>query len=429
MSPSIDISNANKGGDPSGVHGGQQLLSGSVMTTAGVPVTNLYGLRRWRAALADALNAEAHIVCSVDSHAFGQNANGNNTSLNTDRAADNQLGWVGQLRKRFALTYGDPGEGFIFVANSSDSRITEGGSPVAFAAPTQSPSVSITNRRLTSGSMTLTFTVPTGCTRVIVGQANFAGNVSSTWTLNAVSQGSISTLTGTGVPIYTTLTVVAGQAVVITGPASGNDTFLNFTFRTAQTSGVVVHNIGVGGRAAWVLQGGVFSGLVATNNGTTFYSAAEQTANIQACYKHAGASAKGLFILYSGTNEQALQTTTGLFGGVTPAIMAQGVQQVVQQVAADGWCTLLVGPPQSGSELGGAGTQPLTSYSAALKAVAAANDHCAFIDVSDLWGLDKLAASNAGLRDAGSSHPTRAGYGDLARAVYRVLDMVVPVGN
>jgi hypothetical protein len=95
------------------------------------------------------------------------------------------------------------------------------------------------------------------------------------------------------------------------------------------------------------------------------------------------------------------------------------------------WCALLVGPPPSGSEA--IGNTPLAEYTTALQQIAAQTDHCAMIDIADLWGGNtataKLATSNAGLRDAGSSHPTRAGYGDEACAIYRVLTAAMPLGK
>jgi hypothetical protein len=422
----------NNGGNVPGAAIASPAISGLPQSLSGMPVTNPNGLRRWRGRRAGAFGWDCPIVCTVDSHTFGQLANGNNSSLNTDRAADAQLGYVGQLRNLFAQTYGAPGEGFQFPANVADSRITEGGSPAFFGAHGQSPSVSLINRRLTSGAMSLTITVPTGATRVRFTQANFAGNNSSTWTLNGVAQGAVNALTGTGIPITTGfLPVVAGQPVVITGPASGNDTFLGFEWRTAQTFGVPIHGLGVGGQTQWRLQGGVFNGQVGTADGINFYTAAEQLANNRACYQFTG-TPTGLLIIYTGTNEQGLQLgAAGLNNGVTPTIMGQGVQFMVNNAVADGWCCLLVGPPASASEILTGSFLP--AYTAQLQQIAAGTDHCAMVDISDLWGGDSSAAktltSNAGLRDPGSSHPTMAGYGDIALALYRVLTDTVPLGN
>lgn len=431
----VDYSNFAKSGidtaGPTGMNVLQPVVSGAVESVAGVPITNPYGLRRWRAAFADALNAEAPIVCVGDSHTFGQNANGSNTSTAADNVTDAVLGWPGQLRKLLAMTYGDPGEGFIFPSQTQDSRVTIAGGGV-FLAPGQAQSIMIHNMGLVGLAQTITVTVPTGATRMLVVQANVSGGNSGSWQIGGVAQGNISTLTGTGVPITTYLPVAAGNVITLLGPSSGRDTFLAVGFRTAQTTGVPVHRIGVGGQTQSLMLGGGFNGVLGTNDGTNFYSTAAQQANVSACYKWAGA--KGLVVVYFGTNEQALQQgAAGLNNGMTPALFTQGVQLAVNQIAADGWCSLLVGPPPSGSELQAAGAHLLPDYTAQLQSIAASTDHCAMIDIADLWGPDtaaaKLATSNAGLRDAGSSHPTRAGYGDIARHVLRVLDTVLPVGN
>jgi len=404
-----------------------QALQGRVGSVAGVPVTNPFGLRRWRASLADALSTDAPIVCVGDSHTFGENANGSLTANPGDNAVDSVLGWVGQLRTLFALTYGAAGEGFWFTNPAKEGRVVNSGGST-FSGPGQAAGPMRQNFRLQTGN-TLTMTVPTGATRLVVVQANLAGNVSSSWSLNAVGQGSISSLTGTGIPIVTTLAVVGGQPVVITGPASNADTFQAFAWRTAQTSGVPIHREGVGGNTQPNMRGGVYSGQLGTTDGSSFCTNAEQLARVQSHYLWAGA--RGLVVMYTGTNEQSLQNTAGIDGLVTPAIMQASVQFAVTQIVSDGWCALLIGPPPSASELLGA--FPLSSYSASLQAIAATTDHCAFIDVADLWGgddsADKLLTSNAGLRDPGSSHPSRAGYGDIARNVYRVLNSLVPVGN
>jgi hypothetical protein len=338
---------------------------------------------------------------------------------------------VGQLRKLLAMIYGDPGEGLWLPSNTSDSRITLGGTPTAFDNPGQAPCIMRYNMRLTSASQTITVTVPTGATRMMVVQANAAGNNSSTWSLNGASQGAITTLTGTAVPKLTYLTVVAGQPVVITGPSSGNDTFIALGFRTAQTTGVPVHRIGASGQTQWNMQGGAFNGVGGTADGSTTYTTSNQQANVKAHYSWAGA--RGLLIMQFGTNEQSLQLgTAGLNNGITPALFAAGVQFAVNQAVADGWCVLLLGDPPSASENVNAGAQPLTAYTAELQSIAAATDHCAMIDFADLWGRGsaaKTATSTAGLRNVSDSHPTRAGYGDEARAVHRVLTTLVPIGN
>lgn len=409
----------------------QQSNQGTVSSVAGVPVTNPYGLRRWRAALADAFNAEAPIVCIGDSHTFGQNANGSDTSGPGDSGPDSAINYCGQLRSLFGLTYGFPGEGSWIPNPAQEGRIASAGGGSTFSGFGQANAWLRNNWRFTANTQTLTLTVPTGVTRMMVVQANRAGDVSSTWSLNAVGQGAISALTGTGVPLLTYLNVVAGQPVVITGP-TGADVILGLGFRTAQTNGVPVHRMGCGGYAQGNMLGGVYNGILGSTNGVNVNSIAAQKAYTQSHYIWAGA--KGLVILYWGTNEQSLQLgSAGNNNGVTPAIFATGLQTSLAQIIADGWCALMVGPPPSGSENQTPGAALLTSYWSVMQSIAASTDHCAFISMGDLWGgdnaTDKAATAAAGLRNAGDSHPTRAGYGDIARNLHRVLNNLTPVGN
>jgi hypothetical protein len=407
------------------------------VSLAGIPVTNPRGLRRWRAALADAQNNIAPIVAGYDSHSFGQNSNGSNTSNPGDSQADAQMGYVGQLRNLFALMYGNPGEGFILPNPAQEGRmVASGGS--TFSAPGQAVAALRNNYRLGNGN-TLTFTPPAGITQLGVVQTNHAGDAALSWTLNAVAQGNITAPTGTGIPSITWLTVVGGQQVVISGPAAGTNSIYGFVYSTGNVSantalknGVAVHRVGCGGYTLQNMIGGVYNGSPGTIDGVSFFTAAAQLAYAQAHYIWAGA--KGLFIMYGGTNEQTLQNgVAGANNGVTPALFLASIQQIVGQIVSDGWCVLMVGAPPSGSENLVAPALPLTSYWSAMQQVASSTDHCAFVSIGDYWGGDdannKALTAAAGLRDAGSSHPTRNGYGDLANMLYRVLTAEVPVGN
>jgi len=409
-----------------------QLDSHSASLLAGVPITNPNGLRRWRAALADGLNAEAPIVCVGDSHTFGQNANGSMTANPSDNAADSQLNYVGQLRQLLSRTYGDPGEGFILSNPARDNRVVAVGGGT-FSSPGQAVSIIHNNYRLTANSQNLTIAIPTGngITRLGVIQSNNSGDAAVTWSQNGNSMGNVSAVSGSGVPFNTYLAVNPGDSIVITGPASGQNTILGFSFRTTQTAGVVVHRIGAGGYTQGFMLGGDYNGQLGTLDGSSFFTTGQQQANVSAHYTWAGA--KGLVLIMYGTNEQTNQLgSAGLHNGITPTIFQSGLQTTVNQIVADGWCALLVSPCPSGSENHTVGAAPLTSYATAMKTVAAITDHVACIDIGDLWGTGSTAvtaASAAGLRDAGSSHPTRSGYGDEARNIYKVINATTPLGN
>ena len=409
---------------------------GKITTVAGVPVTNPYGLRRWRACLADAENNLASIVCVGDSHVFGQNANGSDTSNPGDSAADGQMGWVGQLRNLFAITYGNPGEGFIMPDPAADSRmVASGGS--TFSGYNQAVGPMRHNYRLTSGA-TLTFTPPAGTTQLGVIQTNHSGDAQLTWTMNGVGQTAPTAPTGTGVPSLVWVPFTGGQTAVFTGP-SANNTVYGWVYSTGQVSantalknGVSVDRIGSGGQTQGIMLGGDYNGALGTYDGVGSFTTPQQQAYVQGHYIWRGS--RGLLIMYFGTNEQSLQLgSAGLNNGITPAIFQAGLQLAVAQAVSDGWCVLLVGPCPSASENQTMGAALLTAYWAIMQGIAATTDHCAFVSIGDLWGGDtsaaKLATSNAGLRNAGDSHPTRAGYGDIARNLYNVLSDLVPVGN
>lgn len=395
--------------------------SGNPQTLAGIPITKPTGLRRWRAALAAAKFGEAPICCGVDSHTFGQFADGTNNTDATANLTNAVRGYVGQLRSLFAQTYGDPGEGFLMPNYSAEGRITQGAG-VATNAP--HPAVLRRHAYLSPGgypNATLTYTVPAGVFFLGLILENTAGLTSPTWTKDGAIQGAWTTLDNTGGMNFTYHGVAPGQVVVIKGDNTTSANVIGLVARTARV-GVPVHRMGVGGITQSEMLGGSFNGVLATVDGSTIWTAPQQQAYVRAHYKWE--PSKGVVIIMAGTNEQSLQLGSAGYGnGITPAIYAQGLTTTVQQIAADGWCTLLVGPCPSGSENVTAGAAPLTSYKAQMQAVATANDHCSYIDIADAWGLSAAAAYAAGLRDQTSSHPTYKGYGDEARLIHRVLTL------
>lgn len=434
MSGPIDFSNFAKNSyDPTAPVADQLGVSGTSMSMAGVPITNPSGLRRWRAALADALFAEAPIVVGGDSRVYGQNANGSLTFTPADGRADAPLCFAGQLRSLFAQQYGDPGEGYISPVGDLDSGAVVAGSGFAFTGHGQAGSLLRRNWRLPPAASTITLiAAPSNVTRVQTILSSHTGEAAGQFQINGGTVTSLGFGTSDDVPSLKSTAVTSGQVFNAANNAGGNVTYLGFCLRTAQTNGVPVHRIGVPGNTIGDWQGGVFNGVYGTYDGSTFSTAAEQTIAIRAMYKWN--PTPGLLIVHTGGNEQSLQATANTIGcGVTPAIFKVGVQNVVNTAVSDGWAVLLIGPNASGSELAGAGIQPSTAYSAQLQAIAATTDHCAYLNVDDLWGgSDQTAkdnAFNAGLRDHFSAHPFRKGYGDIARHLHRVLSMVTPVGN
>lgn len=430
---SIDLSNFAKAGDPSSVHVPAPGITGPSMSVAGVQVTNLGGLRRWRVALADALNAEAPIVFGGDSRVYGQFADGVNAFAPSNGRADAPWSMPGQLRSLFAQQYGDPGEGFQFVNGVYDSAAVVAGAGFAYVNPGQSAGILRQNWRLPQTSATITgIAVPANVTRAQVILSSNPTETNGLYQINGGSQVSLGFGTNDNVPSLKTVAVTSGQVLNTIFNAGGNVTYLGFSLRTALTGCVPVHRVGIPGNTIWDWQGGIYNGQIGTYDGTNFYTAAQQTMMIRAMYKWN--ATPGLLIVHSGGNEQTNQiATAGIGCGCTPALFKLGVQNVVNQAVADGWCVLLLGPNPTGATETPAPAQPGTSYTAQLQSIAATTDHCAFIDMAELWGgpgaQQVLNAYNSGLRDQFTAHPSRKGYGDLARNLFRVLSSSVPVGN
>lgn len=404
-------------------------------------ITNPDGLVRWRQALAGAFFGQAPICYVGDSHTYGEwwdgstNQTGNATALLKSPAA--------QLRDLFAASYGATGEGFVFP---SDSRVTSGGG--VSTGVYSGPSVIRNNRLFTSASHTLTLTIPAGITRlgsICANRTNETGVLSVT--RNGVATTSV-TPDDSNTPSVTEFVCSPGDVFVFTGENSKSHTTLGFTFGTSQTVGVPVHRMGQMGYTVPTMGGGSENGVLWKNSSTLLSDAQVQT-NIRAIYKWqevVTGGGKGVVIIQFATNEQSKQLdSSGQHYGITPDLYGEALTTIVQQIADDGWCSLLVSPCPSGSELTTTGAEPLTSYAAEAKAVALANDHTAFIDIADLWGggfdpytgelvssAEKAAAiaaaATAELRDPTSSHPTPKGYGDYARFIYRALTSMAP-GN
>lgn len=429
----IDFSNfAKSAADPALERGGHTQASGAEMTSAGVPVTNLYGLRRWRAALADSLNAPATIVVGGDSRVYGENANGSVTFTVTDGRADAPLCFAGQLRSLFAQRWGDPGEGYVFPDGVLDNAVVNAGTGFTFLQPGQASGMLRRNWRLSTAAGTSTLiAAPANVTKIGILMSNHAGEAAGQYQINAGGAVSLGFGTSTDIPTSHSVAVTAGQVLNLVNNAGGNVTYNGFLLQTALAGGVPVHRIGVPGNTIWDWQGGVFNGQVGTYDGSTFYTVPQQIQQIRAMYGFA--PSPGLLIVHTGGNEQSNQGSSGGIGcGVTTAIFKAGVQQVVNTAVTDGWCVLLMGPNASGSEIFD-GRVPATAYSAVLQGIASTTDHCAYVDINDLWGGSDQAsmdnAFNAGLRDHFSAHPTRKGYGDIAQHLYRVLTTAIPVGN
>lgn len=387
--------------------------------SSGVPssptVVASSGLRYFRALKDQCRYGRADVFCIGDSLTYHQGADGvNGTGSNT---TDALRGWSGQLRQRYALRFGDPGEGFIFSGTSGfDSRVTQTGSPANFAqyGPNRHSS-----RLLNGTGQKLTITIPSPAEgwqspikRLGVIQANQSGDTVATWTKNGVGQGSVgSALSGDGTYRLDYLSVDPGDVVDVNAPSTTQTYISGFVLATSQTNGLAFHRMGIPGYVVGDALGGQTSGVLSL-------SSANQTKAIQSIYKWAANPA--LLIIAFLTNDAFNQSGTGATGGITPAIYGQWVKQVADQFISDtGGSVLLLGNPRNPNAL----TSPYgeSAYIDQLENIATANDHYSVFDVASVWGTATQAAA-LDLQFSGSVHPNLKGYSRMAASLYSVLE-------
>lgn len=372
----------------------------------GINVTNPRGLRRFSAAIGDALFSRIPIICVGDSVTFGQGADNINSGNNIP---DNTQGYVGQLRTLMNTLYGTtPGEGYIF---NTDSRVTFTGAQTganAYSGPLRH------STRLLSGQ-TYSFTVPSGVSTLRVVQANNSGDVTGSYTKNGGGSVALTTLTGTGVSITTDIAVANGDAIVISGPASAQ-TYITGLVLINGTAGVAVHRVGISGYVIGDAIGGQTSGTLNLTSG-------QQTSAIKKHYDWE--PTPGLLTIAFGLNDQSFNATGGTTAqaGVTAAKYQTWLQAFCTQAVADGWCVLIVG--ENHNPTPGTGDTE-AQYAAARKAVAQATDHVAAVELADVFG-SASAASTLGITVTSSVHPSRKGHGYYARLLANLL--TTPFGD
>jgi lysophospholipase L1-like esterase len=380
---------------------------------------NPQGLRRWRAALGDALFSKVPIVCVGDSITAGQG--GDNNLLTFSNVPDNTNAWVGQLRSLLGISTGtSAGEGFIF---SDDSRVTQGGG--VFSNNWACTPLRHGPRLLHGSGFTLAITIPSGVTALGVIQANqtqaFSSAGSNLADVSAlysqtgsatVNNASITTLTNTGRAIETDITCQAGDVITISSPATAQSYIVGFVLKTA-ASGVMVHRVGQAGYVSGDLLGGQLSGTLIQSASST-----NQVNAARAIYDWAGTT--GLIVVSFGTNDQFNQAGAGTAAqnDVVLSLYTAWMSQFMTQAVSDGWCCLVLGEPRNPNALTSGATED--QYWGAMKSFALATDHVSFIDTGELWGSN-AAATALGLGASNTVHPNRRGHGDIARMLHRVL--------
>lgn len=396
----------------------------------GAILTNPAGLRRFRAALGDALYAPVHIACWGDSITEGVGTE-NSSNILSNLVADTQ-GWPGQIRALLAARLGLPGGGAITpFFTGSDSRVAKTGSPVADSVigPMK------WGARIKSADM-VEFTTP-ACTAVDIlywagGSAD--GSVIGGFTYQ-VDGGALTTgLVGgaNATPGYRVLSLTglvnSAHVVRLVGGHASNVQHIS-AIRYHNNQGIVVSRWG---RAGWTVPDMLGIGEASRNNAATgsAYSRARLLAAIGGYGEH-------LTIIALGQNDATLQNVSmgGGSGGEAVGIVYPNVEtyetslrSVVNSVTAAGGCCLLLNtalPPPGGATVP-AGGQPYYAYHEAARRIATDADHVAHLSIADRWGRsgDMSLAENVsmGLLSAATSvHPSRRGHGDIAGALAQTL--------
>ncbi|MFD1107100.1 hypothetical protein [Sphingobium olei] len=400
-----------------------QLSQGAVLTSPA-------GLRRFRAALGDALHAPVHIACWGDSITEGVGTE-NSTSIVSNSVADMQ-GWPGQLRSLLAARQGLPGGGAMTpFFSGSDSRVTRSGTPTSDSVigPMK------WGARIKSSDM-VEFTTP-ACTAIDIlywAGGTTDGSVIGGFTYQ-IDGGTVTTGLAGGAnatPGYRVLSLTnLANSVHVVRLVGGHAT------NVQHVSGIRYHNgqgvvVSRWGRAGWTVPDMLGIGESSRNNAATG-SAHSRSRLLSAI----GGFGEHLTIVALGQNDATLQNVAmgGGSGGeaigtLYPTVETYEAQlrSVVAGVVAAGGCCLLLNTalPPSGGVTVPAGGQPYYAYHEAARRIAADTDHVAHLSLADRWGRagDASMAENVslGLLSASTSvHPSRRGYGDIAGALVQTL--------
>lgn len=373
-------------------------------------IHNPSGLERWRIALASAMYAPVWVGVIGSSSVHGVGADGS-ASTSGDEAAYRERGFVTQLSRLFASTYGPAGIGMV------GARPGWGFGATLAGAPTPSGSIGPFGNingngaginggyQLDSAAKSVTYPAAamgpfTAITLPVFGSAN--GLATPREPLVTVDGVAVNSPSATGAGLtktieYTTITGLsdAPHEVVVSGLSSG--VARHYGFVAHRDRGVVVNRIGA-------------SGATIVN-----LTADDQTGGARERIIESALLAERtkLVILHTGANDESNQTPIDTYG--------QRVQEIVTRVAAQGGCVLIVGQ-QPNPAVTSPGPLTAEDYRAALREIAASHEHCAMIDIRDLWGTDHATAYSQGLYVSGSSvHMSLAGHGDTARLVHQVL--------
>ncbi|MET0238468.1 MAG: hypothetical protein ABW184_01095 [Sphingobium sp.] len=395
----------------------------------GAILTNPRGLRRFRAALGDALFSPVHIGCYGDSITEGVGTE-NASSIPNTPVADRD-GWPGQIRAALARRFGTFGGGAILpFFSGTDSRVTLTGSVTADNG--LGPCVR-GGRVRTDRSMA--FTLPS-CTAfdiiywaggsadgTLIGGFEYSTDGGSTWTTGLA--GGVNASPGFRILKVTGL-ADAVRTVTIRGLHATNLQHVTGV-RYHNSQGVVVSRWG---RAGWTVLD-----TLAIGEGTRNSAAVNIAYARERMLAMFGGFQEHLTVISLGENDANLQLVPmgGGTGGeaigplyTTPDTYETCLRQIVSRVVAAGGCALLLNTALRPVGAVPAGGQSYYAYHQAARRIAGDTDHVAHLSMADRWGRDGdiSAAESLALGMFSSStsvHPSRRGYGDMANALLQTL--------
>lgn len=291
-------------------------LTGVQPNSQGIRITNLRGLRRWRAALASSEYGVARINCLGDSVTMGTYSN--DSSIPIDSVSDAQ-GYVGRLRAKLARALGATAAGYM---PANDSRNTLTG--VGALTPTVGPLISTVRtdgNPVLGGALplpvaaTISFPVP-ACTTIEIiyldsntnSTAGGVGANTGTFSYAVDGGGATTTSADNTYPIYYKRITISGLAntthtLLLTG-VSATCYIVGIVYYGA--SGVVVNRLGVSGGTCLDVYG----------NGVVSHLSAGGVQRIAAALSPSYAPVTITASITSGSPTAVVASTTGLLRGM-----------------------------------------------------------------------------------------------------------------
>lgn len=352
-------------------------------------------LRRWRAALGDALTGTVKqpvITCVGDSVTAGQFAWNSVDLAEVNWVTGRTDGWVGQLRRMFTRDYGDAGEGFIAVPTSAveqsflEDRVTLTAGTLVACGPF-GVGYAVAN------GQSITVLAPQ-CTSIdIFGLWRNGSNAAFTYTVDGGAPANGPTHSSPDLMYKHTITGLADttHTLVINGPVTLRADIGGIVCRRG-SSGVLVNRVGRGSQTS---DYAVYNLLPAARNwvlSSTF--TLQQT---------------DLAIIMFRINEVATAYSTMTF--------RTNIKILTDWITAMGGCSLLVPDPVAATT---ETTTTFAQYRAQMIDIAETDDHVAFLDIDKFWGGPTWPGDTLGLR-LENVHPNAKGHGDLARLIYRAI--------